>query len=221
MTHDGVVFDMDGVLVERSPSWVFDDAADDALAAARIDSPTADDYRAVRNLPDDCETVAARFEERHGIDFETVWATREAFVSAKQLVAVQRGEKAVYDDAVEAVGQLPVEAAVVSNNQHRTVDKLLSRFGFATHLRDWRGLRPTLPDVGRRKPDPAHLNEVLETLDCENPVYVGDRVSDVETAIAAGIDAAFVRRPFNESVTHETPPVYELDSLLDVLELTG
>jgi HAD superfamily hydrolase (TIGR01549 family) len=220
MTHDAVVFDMDGVLVERSPAWVFEEAANDALAAVGIDDPDDEDYRAVRGIPADHETVTARFEERHGLDFETVWATREAFASANQRVAVREGEKSVYEDAT-TLSRLPVDVAVVSNNQHGTVGRLLGYFDFDAHVREWYGLRPTLADLDRRKPDPTYLRRALDALDGEDPVYVGDRESDVETAAGAGIASAFVRRPCNQSVTLQVEPTYELDSLRELLELTG
>lgn len=219
MTHDAVVFDMDGVVVERTPSWVFDDAAEEALAAFGIDDLTDEEYQAVRGYAADPETAAERFTERRGVAFETVWATREAFVSAKQLTAVRRGEKTVYDDAT-TVARLPVDVAVVSNNQHGTVGKLLEYFDIASHVETWYGLRPTMTDMARRKPDTTYLERTLSELGAENAVFVGDRESDIEVASRAGIDVAFVRRPFNEDTDLDLTPTYDIGSLDALLEHT-
>lgn len=49
MPYDTAVFDMDGVLIERTPSWVFDDAATGALEAFGLPDHTDTEHRTIRS----------------------------------------------------------------------------------------------------------------------------------------------------------------------------
>ncbi len=210
MGYDAVVFDADGVLVEPTAGPTLRRAIRRAL-----------DEHGVSDVPDDVidglrastRSELQRVAERYDLDDPAgFWAARDNHASAAQRAAIRRGEKALYDD-VEAVLDLPVPLAVVSNNQQATIDFLLAHTGIADHFDPVFGRQPTLEDMGRKKPAPHYLNRALDTLPAEEPVFVGDSNVDLAAAEAAGIDAAFIRRGHRADYTLEYEPAHEIESL--------
>ncbi len=211
--YEAVVFDMDGVLIERSPAWVFDEATQGAFDTFDID-PEEEDYESLRYLSWVNEDGGGdHLRDRYGVGVESLWAVRESLASINQIRAIERGEKTLYPDAMETVDAIDLPMGVVSNNSQQAVEHILRRFGFSERFRSWYGLQPTLDDAARSKPNPSYLRRVLSDLDAETGVYVGDRASDVAAAHAAGIDSAFVHREFNTEEEFDEPPTYELDRL--------
>ena len=213
MNYDAVVLDMDGVIVERSPSWVFDEAAETALQEAGIEEPTETEFFMARSLYDATLSEAtSHFAETHDVSFERLWRRRNELIAANQQEAMAAGEKSLYDDAV-AIGRLPAPRGIVSNNQQAAVQNVLDRFDLTDRFRTWHGLGPGTDELDYGKPDTTYMERVLSELGTRNAVYVGDRSSDVETARAAGLDAAFVRREFNADDDPDPEPDYDVDSL--------
>ncbi|MFB6221327.1 MAG: HAD family hydrolase [Halolamina sp.] len=211
MTYDAAVFDMDGVLVERTPSWVFDDAATAALEAFGLHDHSDTEHRTIRSSRQVRSDDGHRLAERAGADLEAMWQKREELVAANQRTAIERGEKTLYDDA-EAFADTGLDFGIVSNNQHEMVEHVVEQFdlaGFETYY----GRQPTFEGLDLCKPDPTYLERALDDLGAEHAVYVGDRESDVRVAEAVGIDSAFVRRSFNAADELETEPTYDVDSL--------
>jgi len=97
MTYDAVILDMDGVLVENSQSWVFEDAAVEALADFGVDDPTPEELALLDGFPEDLSAAEAHFETERGLAYGDLWARRERAASANQSKAIRRGEKALYD----------------------------------------------------------------------------------------------------------------------------
>ncbi len=212
MTYDAVVLDLDGVVVERTPSWVFDDAAAEALAAFGIEDPSEEAYQLVRMPPAATEAPTRLFNQEYDVAFADLLAKRGELITAKQLEAIHNGEKTVYPD-VEALAELPAPRAIVSNNLHAAVENALEAFDLTRLFDTWYGVQPEVADLTRRKPDPTYLHRALDDLDATTALYVGDRESDIEVARRAGADSAFVRRSFNADADLDPAPTYDVDSL--------
>jgi HAD superfamily hydrolase (TIGR01549 family) len=219
MTYDTAVFDMDGVLVERTPSWVFDDAATGTLEAFGLHDHTDEEHRTIRSSRQVRSEAGYRLAERADADLEAMWRKREELVARNQQRAIDRKQKNIYQDA-EALHDTGLNFGIVSNNQHEMVEHVVDYFdlaGFETYY----GRQPTFDGLDRCKPDTTYLERALEELDADRAVYVGDRESDVQVAHDAGIDSAFVRREFNQDSTLAEEPTYDVDSLFELRRELG
>jgi len=218
MRYDAVVFDADGVLVEPTAVPTLERAIRRAFAEHGVSEAPDDVVNGLRaSTRSELEQVAQRYDLEDPAAF---WAARDEHASAAQQEAIRQGEKALYDD-VDAVLELPVPLAVVSNNQQTTVDFLLEHSGLADAFDPVFGRQPTLEDMGRKKPAPHYLNRALEPLAADRPLFVGDSNVDLAAADAAGIDAAFIRRAHRADYTLEHEPAHEIVSLTELPPLVS
>ena len=213
MSYDGVVFDMDGVLLEPAGPELLHDAARRAFEACGVTDPPDEHVEEIM-LGVDVATLG-EVCTHHGLDRETFWRTRDAYASRFQVRAALDGGKPPYDD-VDALGELSVPMGVVSTNQQATVDFLLSEYGLAEHFAVAYGRAPSVEDLRRKKPAPHFLERTMADLDVSNPLFVGDSESDVGAAVNAGVDAAFVRRPHREGLDLSVAPEYEVADLTEL-----
>lgn len=218
MTYEAVVLDMDGVIVERSPSWVFDNAAETALSEAGIDDPTGREFRMVRMLSGGLESARDHFESKYGVAFAPLWQRRNELIVVNQRRAIKQEDKTLYPDA-DAIRSLPAPRGIVSNNQQSAVQMIVDRFDLTDAFTTWYGLNADIDDIGEEKPNTNYMNRALDKLGTDRAIYVGDRSGDVQAAHNAGIDAAFVRRDFNADDTPDPAPTYDVDSLHELADL--
>jgi HAD superfamily hydrolase (TIGR01549 family) len=215
--YDAVVFDNDGVLTHPTPMDVLRNALREAFAEFDAEVTPAD----VAALPPTGGPDALRgLCERHGVDPAALWTRREARAAEAQRAAMVSGEKPLYDD-VAALRDLSVPLGVVSNNQHATVQHVLSVFDVGDLFATAHGRDPTVEGFERRKPSPHYLERALADLDVDpaRTLYVGDSTVDVQAAAAVGADAAFVRRPHREGYDVGATPTHEVRTLHDVVAL--
>ena len=216
--YDAVVLDNDGVLVGRTPFDTLREAAWDAFVSLGVEDPDlahVDDVAVgvdPATLTDICE--------RYGLDPTEFWRVRDETAAAAQIAAARKGQKTPYDD-VDALRALDASLGIVSSNQQATVDALLDHFGLAGHFEAVYGREPSVASLSRKKPSPYYLERVLEDLDAETALFVGDNESDVRAADNAGIDSAFVRRPHRRSTELACHPTYEIDDLHDLVSICG
>ena len=205
--YDALVFDNDGVIVEPTDRSVLVDAVVETLAAFDIDIDRAFAEQTVAN-----DVVPTATIREYGVDPEAFWHHRELAASLAQQAHVREGGKPLYDDvsALESIG-LPL--ALVSNNQHATVEYVLAHHDIGHLFESARGRAPTLAGAARRKPEPDYIEAALADLGTTDALYVGDSETDVVAAQRAGIDAAFLRRDHVEHVALSVEPTFEVPDI--------
>ncbi|MFW6383959.1 MAG: HAD family hydrolase [Halodesulfurarchaeum sp.] len=213
MAYDALILDNDGVIVTPTPAAVWQSVNWLAFWDNGAHPGTKHVIGLDRRDPHEIRAIAAEY----GIDPETLWRDRERHAVREQREAIRAGHKQRYDD-VEAL-PASLDIGIVSNNQHGTVEFIVDFFGLGDRVDSYYGRDPDLTGFSRRKPDPHYLERAIEDLDASNPLFVGDSNADLGAAAAAGIDAAFLRRPHREGYTLEYEPTYEVKNLREVTAL--
>lgn len=209
--YEALIFDCDGVLVEPTDTDVLVDAVVDAFDTFGVD---VDRSVARRTVVED--VVPVEMARDHAIDPEAFWHARELRASLAQQMHVRAGGKAVYDDVTE-LAAVDLPTAIVSNNQHATIEFLCAYHDlpdFDTAI----GRRPTLAGAAKRKPAPDNIQRAMSHLGVQDALYVGDSQKDVVAAQRAGIDAAFLRRPHVRDVPLSVESTYELPDLTALVD---
>jgi phosphoglycolate phosphatase len=134
--------------------------------------------------------------------------------------AIRDGAKPLYDD-VAALGDLPGRTAVVSNNQHATVEFIVDHYELTEHFDHVAGREPHLDGAYRRKPEAHYIERALDALGTRDALYVGDSPKDVTAAHRAGIDSAFVERPHREGIALDRAPTHRVADLRDLADRLG
>ena len=216
--YDGVIFDMDGVLVEPAERSLMEQAAIHAFESCGVPDPRTEHVESIifGTDPDTLNQLCTTIE----VSQEVFWRTRDEHASEAQIRAVRNGGKPPYDD-VEILANLDCPLGVVSSNQQATVDFLLSHYELAAYFEVAYGRAPTLEDLHRKKPNPYFIEQAMADLGVSNPLFVGDRESDVLAARNADVDAAFIRRPHCADVRMSIEPAHELHGLDQLVTLVG
>ncbi|TYL37357.1 hypothetical protein CV102_17195 [Natronococcus pandeyae] len=213
--YDCLLLDMDGVLVENSPSADFEGAVEDAFADFEINEPTPELREAFRTLAGITDKRLCELRSAETVDIGGLWTRREERAAENQLRTLRDGGKSAYAD-VSALAAIGVTKAIVSNNQHRTVNAVVDYHGFDAWASAWSGVEPTVDGATRAKPDPWYLEQMADRLDLERPLYVGDRPSDMLAARRAGFDSAYLNRTEERLPETAPEPTYEIHSLSEL-----
>ncbi|WP_459192185.1 HAD family hydrolase [Halosimplex sp. J119] len=213
-TYEAVVFDNDGVLVELTETELLRRIARRAFEDHGIDDPPEE---LVRYAADGDLDGLAAVEAELGLSLAEYWATREERAVRHQREAIENGDKTLYDD-VTALADLSQQLAVVSNNQHGTVEFIVEHYGLEEHFEYVVGREHTVAGARRRKPETHYLDSALDELGTREALYVGDSPKDVEVAHRAGVDSAFLRRAHRADTVLDDEPTYELETLTDLLD---
>ena len=218
MSYEAVLFDNDGVLVEPMGRPVLRRATWEAFDALGVPDPDPDDVDrlAIGVTPDTLATVCGRY----GLDPARFWRARDYHSSHAQRAELRAGRAGLYDD-FDAVRDVDAPRGIVSSNQQDTVDFMHDFFATRDLFGTAYGRDPTIRSLERKKPEPYYLRRALADLDADTALFVGDSESDVLAARAAGLDAAFIRRPHRESYDLSVRPTYEIDGLTDLLAIDG
>jgi len=158
--------------------------------------------------------------DRHGVDPEALWQCRDDAIETTLRAATRAGEKEPYDD-VGALAGLDIPLGVVSNNQRRIVEFVLSTHGLDGLFETVWAREPTLASLDRKKPAPTFLDGAVTDLGIERPLYVGDSETDVLAARRAGVDTVFLRRGHNADASLSAEPTYEANTLGEAVDILG
>lgn len=210
-TYDAIVFDADGVLVGLTDRSELRGAIEEAFREFDVEPSQVDVDALVGAGVEDLQAIARRYD----IDPGRLWSRREANASSVQRRAIREGRKALYPD-VDAIERLAMPMAVVSNNQHETIDYLITRNGLERHFDAWYGREPTVAGIERMKPNPHYLRLAVRDLDASRPLYVGDSEVDMLAAARADVDGAFLRRSHRKGYELEVTPRFELETLAEL-----
>lgn len=221
MSYDAILFDSDGVLVERPSTSSLLRAAKRTYERYDVEVPSREQLRAV--LAGNVERLHALCRE-HDLDVTDFCLSAAANAYREQKREFEAGVRSAYDD-VRALRDLDPSLGVVSDNQPQVLSYVL-RTADLTDLFDVvRGCPYTPEEVQRRKPDPALLESAVAELDAEAVAYVGDRHRDVVAAHRAGLDAIYLDRDHHADgleTEDEHPtetPEFRVESLGDLLDL--
>jgi HAD superfamily hydrolase (TIGR01549 family) len=212
--YDGLLLDHDGVLVTIDGGSTLAESAIAAFGDVGVEDPAPDavdriDIRATRE-------GLREVSDRYGVDPDRLWRARDDRIRDALLARVREGVKAPYDD-VDTLSRVDGPVGVVSNNQARIVDTVLDRYGLSRHVDTVRARAPRPESLDRKKPRPTFLEDAMDALAVQNPLYVGDSESDVEAGHRAGLDTAYIRRDHNVDRSLDRDPTYEVEGLDDVV----
>ena len=217
--YESVVFDVDGVLLERHADHpdVYGEAVTETFWAFDVDPPAADVEEFIGSATVEGMRAVC---ERHGVDFETFWPERERTVSRLQQRMMEDGERALYDDCSVLPELAETHAlGLVSNNQHETIRHMVGHFALEDHFDTVYGRDPHVEGFERMKPETHYLERALDDLGTRSALYVGDSAADVVAAHRAGLDSAFVWRAHREGYELPEEPTYEIDRLTELREI--
>lgn len=206
--YEAIVFDNDGVLIERTDRERLVEAFHNSFEAFDI---TADD-EFVRRCVQEGRVPAKEVRDRYGLDPEEWWKCREARTAAIQRTEIKAGRKALYSD-VDALRDLTHTFGLVSNNQHETIEFILEHHGLTDQFETYYGRDPTVEGANRKKPNPHYIERALNDLGTSTALYVGDSETDIIAAERAGIDSAFLRRDHRIDLSLSAEPTYEFPGL--------
>lgn len=219
--YDSVILDHDGVLVTVLDSEKRTEAcwrAVDSVAPSGL----ALDRETITTLSNSVspETVEELSDEL-GISPQTLWRFRDDMLAKVLTDAAVDGWKRPYAD-VDALSRLStVPLAVASNNQRRVVERILTEHEFVRPFETIHAREPRLGSLQNKKPEPTFLRRAQDDIDTVNPLYVGDKETDIVAAQRAGMDVAFIRRDHNRDRSLDGVPTYEVRSLDEVVGLVA
>lgn len=217
--YDALLLDHDGVLVsvldQEQRLAAFRQHARELFEEAGIDPPA--------ELLPELNTGFTPGElralsQRHGLDPEQLWQCRDDGLATVLTEATRTGEKVPYDD-IRALSDSSLPCGIVSNNQQRVVEDILSHHGHLDQFGTIRAREPRLESLEKKKPAPTMLERARTDLGSENPLYVGDKETDIVAGQRAGMDVAFIRRSHNADRTLDTEPTYEVPDLEAVVDI--
>lgn len=211
--YDAVVFDNDGVLIERTDRERLVETFHESFEEFGV---TVEDTFVRRCVHED-RVPTEEVRDRYGVDPEAWWQYREERATAIQRADIQAGRKALYSD-VDALRDLTHTLGLVSNNQHETIEFILEHHGLEDHFETYYGRDPTVEGANRKKPNPHYIERALDDLGTDTALYVGDSEKDVVAAERAGIDSAFLRRDHRTDLTLSAEPTYEFPGLRSLVD---
>jgi HAD superfamily hydrolase (TIGR01549 family) len=214
--YDSLLLDHDGVIVDVAPGALVRSAAVAAFRDAGVDDPTDAQLETLAFGPTRPELEA--LSEQVGVEPATLWRHRDDNLAETLQAAARDGLKQPYP-GVDALHSLDYPVGIASNNQHRVVEYILDHHAIAGQFDALQAREPHIDSLDRKKPAPTFLRDATDDLGVSNPLYVGDRESDLIAGHRAGFDTALVRRDHNQGVQPDHEPTFVIDGLADAVDI--
>jgi HAD superfamily hydrolase (TIGR01549 family) len=215
VAYDGVVLDMDGVLVGHTPWELKREAVVGAFEAVGV-SPDGDDLEAVVRR----SSAAAELADRYGFEPAAFFDAYDERLCEAQLEAIADGGKPAYPDT-DALRTLGLALGVASNNYTPVVEAVLARDDLASLVHSAHGITPGAAGRALRKPDPTLLRRAVAGIGADRPLFVGDSPADLGAGRAAGVDVALLSRPEESRREVDAEPAHRIESLRSLDGLLG
>lgn len=217
--YDSVILDYDGVLVTVLDSESRTEACWRAVDAVEP-SGLAPDREVITRLSSSVPPgTVQELSDELGISPQTLWRFRDDMLAKVLTDAAVDGRKRPYSDVDALSGLSTVPLAIASNNQRRVVERILAEHDFGSPFEAVHAREPRLGSLHNKKPEPTFLERAHDDIDTANPLYVGDKETDILAAQRAGMDSAFIRRDHNRDRSLDAVPTYEVTSLDEVVGL--
>lgn len=198
-----IVFDLDGTLVDTAPDLL--DSLNHCLDGVGVTRIREDEIR--RYVGFGARTMIERAFSAHGKDLAPgqLDSLQERFIA--HYADEMPGRSAPFPGAIAAVDRFAeagYAVAVCTNKLEGLSVKLLDRLGLAQRF----GAICGADTFTFRKPDPRHLTATIERAggDPERAVMVGDSMTDIDTAKAAGIPVVAVDFGYTERPVRDFDP---------------
>jgi phosphoglycolate phosphatase len=203
-----VVFDLDGTLIDSDPD--IRAALNRVLAAEGLEKLSVADVR--RMIGDGAKVLVERGFAARGRVAEAVHVA--AFIADyEENVVVETAPYPGIVEALEALKDAGHPLAVCTNKPVVAARNVLALLGLEPYFRVVVGGDST----PYRKPDPKHLEAVLQALGAtpERAVMVGDHANDIAAAAGLGVPSVFVSWGYGKAQgSHTIDKAVELPGLV-------
>jgi phosphoglycolate phosphatase len=210
---DAVVFDLDGTLVDTAPD--LHAHLNEMLADLGRPGFALDEVRPM--IGDGARVLLRRGLEASGgmpdgVDLEALF---DEFLR-RYTVRPQRFGT-VFDGVADILERLATDGmmlGVCTNKPQAPADRLLAELGLARHFQVVIGG----DSLAVRKPDPGHLQTVLDRLGAKpnRAVLVGDSANDVRAAEATGVPCVLVSFGYTQIPARELGAVQVIDHMREL-----
>ncbi len=212
MRYDAVIFDKDGVLLD-SLSGGYKYANRIRVEELRKRGIETDEEEARTIVRASHRRELERFMDEKGLSWKEVEEIEKRIAAIKNR-KIEEGEIRLFPGIENLLESIDASKSVVSNAPWRNTCFTMFYFGIGRYFE--RVESPSLDDLKTylrlKKPNPVMVARVIESMEVENPLMVGDSQDDIEVAHNTGIDSCLVHRRND----FEAEPTYEIESIEDL-----
>ncbi len=215
MTKPILVFDLDGTFADTAPDLL--DSLNHCLEDAGL--PPADPRDLMKYVGQGGRVMIERAMHARGKSIKPALLEEIMIRFVTHYEADMPGKTKVFEGAMAVLDRFSNAGyihAICTNKYEGMSRKLLEKLGVAGRFEAICG-QDTFP---YKKPDPRHLFETIKLAggDVENAIMLGDSVTDIDTAKAAGIPVIAVSFGYSDRPVAEYEPSHVIDHF-DELDL--
>lgn len=219
MTKPILVFDLDGTFAHTAPDLL--DSLNHCLSLA--DLPPADPANLMRYVGHGGKVMIERAMQARGRTVSTSELDRLMKGFIDHYEAGMPGKTQAFAGAVGVLDAFDGAGwihAICTNKYEGMSKRLLAGMGYADRFMAICGQ----DTFAFKKPDPRHLTETIKMAggDRDRAIMVGDSITDIDTAKAAGIPVIAVTFGYSDRPVHEYEPSVVIERFSDLtLELAN